>query len=329
MPRPARRTGTESNLALRALSRLDKAGAPELGRALSAGDRYSPAERAEAARGLGRLGAAGQNALSDALPVLVPAADPASLATWATGNFGPLLVALESLHEASRVSAKRALYSLVNLTLPPDGSAPLARRIVRLRCGAARLLVNGAADEPMLRRCDPDEQGESGQLALLQVLGKRSVRGGRLATFRSLLGAKNARVREAALELMGSHPEIDDFVGKVGEALSAKEPGVVATAAELLTAHPDCARPGDVAPLGATLGAALDHPGRADDLETIAALLDAAAALHIDVAEKKLQSYCTHPNPTLREHAERGLTLLHASPTTCPPGPPRPKLQRN
>jgi cyclophilin family peptidyl-prolyl cis-trans isomerase len=339
-----REEGAARIFAVRALSRApvartERGAAAELRRVLSNAEAFTPAERAEAARGLSRLGESGQRALAEVLPSLMPARDPVALTALGTSAFGPLLVALETLQKADQPGAKRLLYELAALPVPKDAPSALVRRVIKLRCRAAALLVNGGVEEPMLLQCDPEVGGETGQRAELEVLGRRPIRGKRLALFRALLGSKHIRVREAAIELLLSHPEIDDAAAAISAALATQEPGVVATAAEFVTAHPerlsgsakhesratDGSAPvvaGLLPDVANKLKDAIDRNWAPDEIETIGALLEAAGAARLEAALPKLESYCRDANPTLREHAARGLSLIRSAKTTCDPALP-------
>ncbi|HMI84615.1 MAG TPA: HEAT repeat domain-containing protein, partial [Polyangiaceae bacterium] len=221
-----RRPGPQRIFAIRALSRVGQGAVAELGRVLTRGDTYSAVERAEAARGLARvsLGDDAQRALSQALPTLVPARDAIALTTLGTEAFGPLLVALEGLRAPLRpLGAEPALYELARLPLPKEAPATLTRRIVRLRCRAASLLVNGVAEDPLLLQCDPDPEGSIGRRAQLEVIGRRLLEGRRLTLYRKLVDSPHARVREAAIELLAGHPEVEETPIILGHALGAKE----------------------------------------------------------------------------------------------------------
>jgi cyclophilin family peptidyl-prolyl cis-trans isomerase len=299
--------------AIRALSRAGRGAATELARVLTHADSFNPAERAEAARGLGRLGDDGQRSLGEALVAIAPARDPLGLAALATSAYGPLLVALQTLTKPDLPGVKKLLYDLATLAVPNGAPATLARRAVVLRCRAASLLVNGLAEDPLLLKCDPEEGGVIGQRAELEVLARRPVRGKRLALFRTLANSPHARVREAAIELLGGHPEIQGGEEVIAAALSAKQAGIVATAAEFVVAHPDRIG-GDVT---AKLEEALGRAFAPDDVETVGDLIEAAGAARVASAVPKLEPYCGHPNPTLREHAGRALSLLKSAKTTC------------
>jgi cyclophilin family peptidyl-prolyl cis-trans isomerase len=311
--------------AVRALGRCDPGAAAELRRVLVTPGAFTPAERAEAARSLGRLGDAGQRALGEALPSLVPGHDLVSETSLGTAAFGPLLVALETIRNGESVAPKR-LYELAALPVPDNAPPTLARRIVKLRCRAAALLVNGKYDDPLVAACDP-EGGEVGQRAELDALARRKLEGRRLARFHQLLASKPPRVREAAIELLAEHPEVSDAQSLVAQALAAPEPGVVATAAQLLAGHPDRAD----AETGGKLREALERKWAPDDIETLGALLDATGAIHDDALAPTLEAYCRNTNPTLREHAARGLSLLKRSKVVCDgalePAPPAAEIQ--
>jgi cyclophilin family peptidyl-prolyl cis-trans isomerase len=312
--------------AIRALSRTGKMGASDLGKVLVDVAGYDPAERAEAARGLKRIGPPGQQPLANGIAALAPAKDTISMTALGTPLFGPLLTAVESVDWVPRGDLKTALYTIANLPMAPQAPALLARRITKIRCQAALALVNAIVDDALIRKCDPDENGPIGQLALLTVLGRHSIQGPRLALWRTLVASGNVRVREAALELLSAHPEIDDAASELARALAAKEPGLAASAAQIIAAHPDRFAIGGPktegvkprAPVVAeALDAALDRSFAPDEIETLGAIIEAAGAVGLVSAQKRLESFCRHPNPTIRDHAGRGLTLLTGTKTSC------------
>ena len=339
-----RRPGPARIFAIRALSRASQGTAADLERVLIHGDVYSAVERAEAARVLARasLGEDGQRALSHALPSLVPARDPVALSTLGTESFGPLIVALEGLRAPLRpTGAEPILYELARLAVPKDAPATLTRRVVRLRCRAASLLVNGVADDPLLLQCDPDPDGVIGQRAQLEVIGRRPLEGRRLVLYRKLLDSPHVRVREAAIELLAGHSEVEETPAIVGRALGAKEVGVVATAAEFIAAHPQrvadrgVASAAGVVPdakatlergailpdVAAKLTEAIARSWAPDDVETLGTLVEAAGATRLEAVTGQLETFCKHSNPTLREHAARALSLLKEPRVSCPPPP--------
>ncbi len=303
--------------AIRALSRTGKVAAPPLGRVLAQTDSFAPSERAEAARGLGRLGEAGQHALGEALVSILPQRD-ALPPILGTAGYGPLLLALQALTQPDLPHVKKLLYELATLPVPAEGPVTFTRRAVAVRCRAASLLVNGLAEDPLLLRCDPEEGGAVGQRAQLDVIGRRPVRGRRLTLFRSLASSPHKRVREAAIELMGAHPEIPDAPAVIAAALGGRDAGIVATAAEFVAAHPNRVAEKDAAAdVGDKLVQALGRAFAPDDIETIGALIEAAGAAGLAKALPTLEAYCGHANPTLREHASRALSLLKSTKANC------------
>src|SRR5882724_9862526 len=302
--------------AVRALGRAGKAASTELGHVLSRIETFTPAERTEAARGLGRLGDEGQRALAQALTIIVPARDPLAMTALGTSAYGPLVVALQALAKPELPGMRKLLFELAAVIVPSGAPPSLARRLVTLRCRAAALLVNGAAEDPLLLRCDPEDHGEIGEKAQLEVLGRRSIRDHKLALYRALLGSRHVRVREAALDLLGSHAEIDGVADIVTAALAAEEPGMVATAATFVAAHPDRVSTAK-RDLGSKIEEALGRAFSPDDIETVSALIEAAGAARVNALIPKIESYCTDANPTLREHAARALSLMKTTKTTC------------
>jgi cyclophilin family peptidyl-prolyl cis-trans isomerase/HEAT repeat protein len=325
--------------AVRALSRVRSAGAAAaLERVLKSGEAFTVVERAEAARGLGRLRLAAeaeQKTLLDALPSLVPARDPLATTILATEAFGPLWATLEALRAPlHQPGSERVLYELARWPVPKDAPPTLARRVVRMRCRASSLLVDGVADDPLLMQCDPDAEGVSGQRAQLEVVGRRPIVGRRLPMYRKLLASPHVRVREAAIEMLGGHPEVEDTPALVAAALGAKEVGMVATAAEFITKHPERVtkgRPTDGAHLQESVEAgnllpdvakglrdALARRWAPDDVETLGSVVEAAGATHLDGIARQLETFCQDSNPTLREHAARALSLIKEPRVTCP-----------
>jgi cyclophilin family peptidyl-prolyl cis-trans isomerase len=334
-----RRPGPQRIFAIRALARVHHGAVAALERVLTRADVYSAAERAEAARGLGRvsLGDDAQRALMSALPGLLPGRDPVLLTTLGTESFGPLMVALEALRAPLRpTGAEAVLYELARMPLPKDAPPTLGRRVVRLRCRAASLLVNGVADDALLAQCDPDPEGVIGQRAQLEVVGRRPIEGRRLTLYRKLVDSPHPRVREAAIELLAAHPEVEETPSIVARALGAKEVGVVATAAEFIAAHPQrvagrvgapsaadaktSLERGAILPEIATkLTEALARPWAPDDVETLGTLVEAAGATRLEGVMNQLETFCRHDNPTLRDHAARALSLLKEPRVTCAP----------
>ncbi len=322
--------------AVRALGRAGPAAVPELARVLGS-DTFFPNERADAARELARLGEEGQRALLESLPALVPAA-AARAEILTSARFGVLLAVLESLRPGP-LAGNSALPALAALPLEGSESKPLARRIVLLRCSAAAILAKTRSLFPELVACDPDREGRTGLLAILRVLDRAPLTAARHARWRSLLAAKDAVVKQAAIGLMPGHPEVERPHEVLAHALSAKEDGTVASAARVLAAYPDRATDqrqsprvyagaaASAAPLvpalkpDAALLRALEeafHRKRSPDaIETRVALVDAVAALQLLSYKGAIEADCRSPNPTLREHAERALRLLGDQRKAC------------
>jgi cyclophilin family peptidyl-prolyl cis-trans isomerase len=346
-----KRPGPNRIFAIRALSRASAGATSELERVLLNADSFDVVERSEAARGLGRARQGSddeQKALLQALPALLPARDAVAATILATGAFGPLMVTLDGLRAPLRpMGLERPLYELARWPVPKDAPPTLTRRVVRLRCRAASLLVNGVIDDPLLAQCDPDPEGVIGQRALVDVVGRRPFDGKRLGLFRKLVGSPHTRVREAALELLAGHPEVEETEAIVEAALGAKEVGVVATAAEFIAAHPErvASRPpavnttpaanpdvkevleaGALVPgVAAKLIDAIRRKWAPDDLETLGTLAEAAGATRLVGVTADLEGFCKSSNPTLREHAARALSLLREPKVKCPAPPEDPQ----
>jgi cyclophilin family peptidyl-prolyl cis-trans isomerase len=239
------------------------------------------------------------------------------------------------------------LFALASLAAPGTPPAPLARRLAELRCGAAGALSRGAYDSEVMKKCDT-EGSEAWERARLGALLRRSLVGDRKAAWRALTRSDHVKVREAALEGIAQHPELGD-VARVAlvEALGAKKAGIVATAAEVVHAHPDrvmvlaesekraaldpSAPPPTSTPLqkvdpaaAAALRAALDRAWNEDLIEVRAAVLDAAVAVGLDGARAAATRACHDANVTMRERGARALRSLGESAPACAPEAPGP-----
>ncbi len=288
--------------ALRALGRVDDDAVPELVRALS--DRsFSPEERAEAARSLGRVGARGQAALLEALPALLPADDPASLSTLASAAFAPLSAVMDALEPPRTTKGKATLRAMVAHAPPPDGSpATVTRRAASLRCRAATLLATSRAD-PVLAACE----GEARELAALSVLARGPIQKKTdKAALRASFETKSAKVRARAFEVLAAHPEIEDLGAVVKDALGSDDPARVAAAAECVAKRPTLADTSALELVSSQLHKAWSE----DDVEVVIALTAAAGSLGVRDARDVLTALCKGPNPTLRAHAARSLERL-------------------
>jgi cyclophilin family peptidyl-prolyl cis-trans isomerase/HEAT repeat protein len=336
--------GPARAFAVGALAAAGEEAAPELARVVGATEfsdvgatEFSDAERATAARALGRLGPAGQKSLESALENLL--SDPAltSEKVLASSRFGVVTALLDALTPPLEKSAPL----LARLTDLPNASAPAAeRRVVALRCRAADLLAGRGTLSPKLTACDPDPNGRAGRFAFLRVLDRGPLRGQRLKRFTELTQSKEPAVRQRALELLARHPETKGLTAFLVEALSSKTPGDVATAAELLSKHPDRAtttpkekpRAGDAGAPEPTLSPAapapdatvvralmkaLDTWSKEPDIEVRSALVDAAGALELLGAKGRLELDCKSPHPALRSHAEKALARLGQRDRRC------------
>jgi cyclophilin family peptidyl-prolyl cis-trans isomerase len=302
-------TGERRALAVRALG---PAGAATIGEleGVVRGASYTTAERADAVRGLARLGADGQRALGDAVgPLADEVLGPKD--GLMTPAFGVLSAALSALDAPDR--AGPALARLVALEI--GGNSAAARRTVALRCAAASVLAGRGTESSVLARCDPDPAGRSGRLALLRVLDRGPLRGQRGRSFRALAATDDATVRERALELVAKHPELERPGELVAAALGRKTAGDVATAARLIADHPDRVATSSSVPdpdpaVTKALGLAVTAFAPSTSIEVRSSLADAAGAVALLGAKPVLEADCKSDNPTLRKHAEKALRLL-------------------
>jgi cyclophilin family peptidyl-prolyl cis-trans isomerase len=331
------RPGASRFFAVRALGRAGAEGAPDLARVLSSAE-FTPAERAEASRALARLHKLGQGALADGLAAIVPEHPEALLGDL----FGVLLVAVESVGDDPPKKTDTALRAVARLE-PPAGAPPtLARRASALRCAAAEKLARGAWDSDVLRGCDVSD-GEAGEVARLAALDRGDLAKSRRAPWLELTRSTHVRVREAALEAITRHPELGAAALPVlAEALASPQSGVVATAADVVHAHPDRvyvlaaserraaldprAPPPTATPLreldagvAKAMRAALAHPWTDDLVETRVSLLDAALALNLDEARPYAEAACHDPNTTVRSRAAKALAAAGDKDAACPP----------
>jgi len=241
--------------AVRSLPLTGDAAVPLLERIAIESANYDPELRADAVRGLARLGDEGQQALARALTRLVPKASDINSNWLQSTAFNPVAELLENLNQVG-AETRPLLESLAHLQLPTSASAPEERRILVLRCQAAALLASSHMTSPVLLACDPDKSGRQGAFALLRVLGLEAVRGRRANAYERLVSSRDPIVREAALRLMRAHPEIRESAHFLANALISDPPGVVATAASIIAENPeraqsridndeDLVRPGD------------------------------------------------------------------------------------
>jgi cyclophilin family peptidyl-prolyl cis-trans isomerase len=334
--------------AVRALGRAGDGAADTLAHVLNTPASFAPPERAEAARQLKRLGKAGQRALGDALPALVPSSDPVALTGLVGEDFGVLLAVIQMLDGPG--SAKKALAELAALPAPPKPPEPVARRLAWLRCSAARVLAGANYRDKALLGCEagleppgspPAVDGfpmsSIAGRAVVAAIGGAEIAGPRLVAFRAYALHGDRRAREAALELLEKHDEVDSAAAILVEALGAKETGIVEGAADVLAKKPQ--RAGEPAkrkgkkekrkkadreqaavevadPLAPSptlvkaLLAALAQPAVDLDPELSDSLIDAVGALALKEAKARLDVLCGSNYPTTREHAAKALALL-------------------
>ena len=301
-------SGLRRAIAVRALGAAGAAAAAELANVVRSPS-FTPAERADAVRGLARLGPEGQTALGNAL---APLADEvlAEQGGVLAATYGVLSAALGALETPER--AGPALSRVAGMHV--DDDVALKRRQVALRCAAASVLAGRGSESAVLARCDPDPAGRAGRLALVRVLDRGPLRGQRLRLFQGLTKSEDAVVRERALELIATHPELERPAALAAEALGRKTAGDVATAARLVADHPgrfatDGAGDVDRA-VAKALGAALAAFAHSPSIEVRSALDDAAGAVALLSAKPGLEADCRSDNPTLRSHAEKALQKL-------------------
>jgi cyclophilin family peptidyl-prolyl cis-trans isomerase len=195
--------------------------------------------------------------------------------------------------------------------------------------------------------------GEAGERARLGALDRGPLVKARRAAWSELAHASHLRVREAALELVGRHPELGD-AGRTAltEGLGSESPGVVAAAAAVVQAHPDrvfvlaeserkaaldprapppTPNPArELDPLTArALRAAMARPWGKDLVETRVALVDAALAVGLPQGRDLARVACKDPNATVRARAAKALTASGED-VRCPapdgPGERAPEL---
>jgi cyclophilin family peptidyl-prolyl cis-trans isomerase len=327
--------------AVRALGRTGGAAVPDVTRIVL--DRsFSPAERADAARALRTMGDDGRAAAADALAQLVPGRDPLELSRLGGDDYGILSSLVASLGSDVPKRSEPSLFALAALTAPGTPPVSLARRLAELRCGAAVALAKGAYDSDVLKRCDA-ESSEASERARLAALLRRALVGDRRNAWRAFTKSDHVKVREAALEAIADHPELGDSGrAALAEALQAKRGGIVATAAEVIHAHPErvmvlaerekraALDPSSPPPtanparaldgsIGLALGVALDRAWPEDLVETRASLLDAAVAVSFDRARAAATAACHDPNATMRERATKALRDLGDDAKPCSP----------
>lgn len=322
--------------AVSALSHAGEEAADTLAEVVRGAEDYSAAERAQAARGLRQLGGRGQKALQKLLGELLPPKGPVQATTMIGDDFGVLLTVLSSLDAVGGAAGE--LRQLASWSVPSELPRAIRLRVSLLRCGAAQLLAERDFASKLLVECDvtePASKDDAGQpqpgplarRAIVAAIGMpgAKIRGARLTAWRRHAKGDDLQAREAAIALIGDHGEIKGAAKVLAEALSSKHPGVVAAAAQVIAKVPIRASgaPGKKRKKGDKSLGAKPHPdvvaallGRLDgkgptaDVETLAAVIDAAGGLLIDEARAPLQTLCSSPQPTVRTRAQRALTTI-------------------
>ncbi|MCA9628284.1 MAG: peptidylprolyl isomerase [Myxococcales bacterium] len=314
----------EGVFVVRALARSGPEAAPELHRVVT--DPKQPlGTRIEAARGLTKLDSAGQNALRDALAQIARDAQQIT-ASLSKPEFSLILELVSGLKPPLR-AAQAALEALAELPLPER--KPERRRAVLLRCAAAARVAGTRSLYPKLVECDPDDSYVKARY-VLEVLDRGQLTRARYIRWLELTKHSDRRIREGALNLLPAHPEAAEQYRILTEALKAKEPGVVAVAAEVLAAHPDRAsraeEEGAFTPepeLISALLAALEQKRDPSQVEITSVLIDALAAVslkdpkQVKAREKLIVGYCKADNVSLRTHAEKALRAIGDKRATC------------
>ncbi len=317
--------GAASEFAVRVLGRTGDAGTTALG-AMLGNATLSAGIRAQAVRELATLGAPGQQALWAAFEAL-PGVPPAD-AELDSASYGPLAALLDALRPPI-LSSGAKLQAFSDLALGAQDSVTVKRRKVHLRCTAAALLAGGNFQRAQLLACDPAPESTQRELAVLAVLGRNKLRGARKTAYLAHASASDGLVREAAIELLTQHNELDEAYQVLAEALSAKSLGVVASAAHVLASYPERATRGadtggdahsapnpDVSVVKALTQAYADARAR-NSVEIQSLLLDAIGALQILTLKDAANGACASDNPTLREHAQKALRLLGEQARKC------------
>jgi cyclophilin family peptidyl-prolyl cis-trans isomerase len=344
------RPGQFRIFAIRTLGRAGRSNpkdvAPDLERVVVDAKGYDHSERAEAARALGALGEPGQAAAAAALSTLTPdTKDPIAIAELANASFHVLYTLLGALGPEPPKKAEPALSVLARLTPPAHPKPGFTRRLADLRCTAALALARGAYDADVLQKCDAESSEASQRARLASLLRSKTLGRQRVAALRAFAKSEHLRVREEAIEALGTHDIGEAAVPILADALLSKHAGLVATAASVLNAHPEralvlaesekraaldphapppTATPAqELAPaIAKALGTALAEKWPEDRFETRIALFEAAASVRHPKAKEVATAACSDANPVVRERAMKALRTLGAPVTACE-APPR------
>lgn len=344
------RSGPARVFAVKALARYadrDASGVAEaLARVVTDGKGFTPAERAEAARGLTNAGGPGREAAGAALAKLVASRDDASVAG---PEFNVWYTLIGVLGATPPESAEATLGIASRLPAPPSAGSELRRRYAELRCAAALGLARAVSDADVLLKCD-DTGSEISERARLASLLQRPLVRERRAAFTAFVKSAHRRVREKAVEAVGVHPELGDLAAStLADALASDDAGLVATAAEVLHAHPELGRvlaeserragldphapPPSSSPakelsprIDHALATALTKSLPEDLFETRIALVEAAASLHHRDAKAAASAACTDANGVVRDRARKALRALGEDVSACMASPKSPAL---
>ncbi|HXX66908.1 MAG TPA: peptidylprolyl isomerase [Polyangiaceae bacterium] len=329
------REGPLGVFAVRALARTHAPGvADDLTRILMS-DSASPSERVEAAAGLALPPPSRMVALGQAISSLTRRRAP----LLAGDDYVVLLSAVERFDVGESGASTSILDSLARVR-PASVDVPAdLRRASALRCAAAANRVRNPWDDT-LRECDLGD-GEVGEQARLGVLERGALLGSRRFAWVSLTRSAHLRIREAALQAIPRHPELGDAAREaLAAALTAEEPGVVATAAKIVHAHPgrvfvlaaserraalDAASPPPTstpameidAAVARALRTALARAWRPDLVETRVALFEAALTVGVEEGREAARKGCADDNVTVRARA--GAALAAAGEAPCAP----------
>ena len=321
------RGGQARSHAITALSSAGPQGVDLLARVLVNAE-LSTVDRAAAARALGRArNERAQAALAEALESMISRVSDDALG--APDAWTPLWSALSELEPPAK-QATDALVRLAELPVPPVKQAAKRTRLIELRCLAASVLAGTASLSKRLVACDPDPAGRAGATAILRVLDRGELTRQRARRWHDLARSEDPMIVRRALELAARHPELDGLAPLLARSLTHEAPGVVATAATLIAKAPTVASTASVdeeerteaapAPDPAVrkaLAAALDRERPADQIETVGALLRAAASLQLLRFKPRIEALCQSEHATLRRHASLALRRLVGDAKRC------------
>ncbi len=330
-------TKTEARFyAVRALPLAGDGAIPILGRVASDLSTYEPELRADAVRGLARLGDGGQQALAKSLMRLVPRGEGLNTAWLESPAFSPVAEILENLNHVDN-DMRPVLESMSRMLLPAATLAAAYRRVLVLRCQSAALLARNNIASPALLACDPGKNGRQGEFALLRVLGQEAVRGRRALAYERLVGTSDPLVRETALRLMRAHPEIRDSAHYLANALTSDSSGVVATAASIIAENPERAQvspnrsaertrpfetssraPNPTPEVLLAIDKAAHREWELDAIDVRLQLIDAVSALGALSEKPFLEEQCKSGLGVLRRRAELALRRLGDGKRHCP-----------